>query len=723
MADLSPGMGSGIASTEYSDTVNTPGLDEEEQYKAFKREFETVLGDSAQYILRINDMDDARFCRWMGQSGDGRKWEKDQGTGVFPWDGAADARVWLIDETVNDDVTLMMSAVKRGRLQGKATNYLNAPFAQATSIVLDWVLKNEMAAEWEREIEFVAQWRQHIGASLIQTDWYWETATEWKVIRIQDLVQIGQQNPNFMGLLQFVSNNHSVLSEEDVKQLGDILQQIWPGITNPMEALDALQHKGEYGFDNPYIKESRPSIFALAPFRDCFFPLNTYDIQKARWIVRRDMKNEVDLAEAAEMETWDSEFYEQIKRLKGQSVLINYINSHRAQLRRNKDLFIDEFREMYEVFYAYYVTFTNGVRKVTVMPFHPSIKEPAQRQILPYEHGEFPFQVFRRDLSTRPIVESRGVADISEPAQNEIKTQRDSRTDRTSFATLPPLAKPLSRAKTKFQLGPAVEVTEVRPGEVHFLEIPPMDETTIMVEKATRDDHDRYFGKENPDVPEQRVQRTQQRLVDSFMSEVRQVVVQIGKLCQQFMSPEEWGAVCQSKGVPFYAMSREEIQKEFRLSFEFDVRDLNMEFAQQKIEGVNILAQMDQTGTIDKDALVRWGANVIDPQMADAILRPPQSVSQREIDDEQSALTKIAMGLQPPMPGAGMNAQLRLQVLQSGIQNSPMLKQLIESNQVAVQILTSRVKALQFQIQQSQNAQIGRVGAAPALSGPQPNQP
>jgi hypothetical protein len=170
-------------------------------------------------------------------------------------------------------------------------------------------------------------------------------------------------------------------------------------------------------------------------------------------------------------------------------------------------------------------------------------------------------------------------------------------------------------------------------------------------------------------------------------------------------------------------MTREEIQKEFRISFEFDVRDLNVEFVQQKLEMIQIAAQMDQTGTIDKDAIVRWAITTADPIMADSVLRPPQSVSQREIDDEQSALMKIAMGIQPPMPTAGINPQLRLQVLQTGIQNSPILKQLIESNQIAIQILQSRVKALQFQIQQAQNAQIGRVGAAPALPGPQPNQP
>ena len=717
---------SSVAVSPNSATINTPGLDDEEQYEAFKKEFGMVLADSAQYILRINDMDDARFCRWMGQSADNRKWSSNTGSKPFPWEGAADSRIWLIDETINDDVAIMMSAVKRGRMQAKPTNFMDAPYAQAVTIVLDYVLNHEMSmgGEWMRELEFAAQWRQHIGASVIQTDWMYETGTELKTITMQDIAQLAQQDPQFEGLLQFVVNNREHLSPQDIQLLGQMLQHIWPGITNPQEALLSLEKTGSYTFENPYIKQSRPQVFALAPFRDVFFPLNTWAVDRARWFVRRDLKNEVDLAEANQFENWDPEFYDQIKRLKGSSVLINYINSHRAQLRRNKDLFIDEFREMYEVFYAYYIQWIDGVRRVAVSPFHPSISVLGTKQLLPYQHGKLPFSVFRRDNSTRSIIESRGVADIAETAQNELKTQRDSMTDRTSFATIPPIVKPATRGKTKFALGPSSEVTEMRPGEVRFLEIPPLDQTTVAIQTSLRAEHDLYFGKENAQNGEDlqpRVQRTQQRLVDSFLAEVTDVVVQVGQLCQQFMGPDEWTQICHSKGTPFTAMSRQDIQKEFRLNFFFDARDLNMELMQQKLQAYQALAQMDQTGTIDKDALVRVSAYIIDPTTADAVLRPPQSVTQKEIDDTQNDLVKMAMGLQVPLPQGPVNANLRLQVLQSGLQFSQVMQQAFTQSPVAQQLLKAYVQTLKFQMQQSENAQIGRVGAAPVLPGPQPN--
>src|SRR5271165_6147448 len=101
MGDLGMGM------DNLSRTVNTPGLNDDEKLQALRREFGEVLAESAQYILRIYDMDDARFCRWMGQSVDGRKWAEVTGKQPFPWDGAADSRVWYIDDVINDDVDIM----------------------------------------------------------------------------------------------------------------------------------------------------------------------------------------------------------------------------------------------------------------------------------------------------------------------------------------------------------------------------------------------------------------------------------------------------------------------------------------------------------------------------------------------------------------------------------------------------------------------------------------
>lgn len=699
-----------------SRTINTPGLNDEQKLDALRREFGEVTAEAAQYILRIFDMDDIRFCRWMGQSGDGRKWAKVVGHQPFPWDGAADSRVWYVDDVINDDVDIMMSALKRGRMQTLATNMTDAPVASATNVVLNYIFKNQMRTEWEREMEFAAQWRQHIGSSFIQTDWLFRTGTEQRTITIQDIHQLSLQDPKLEGMLKYIALNHKDLTPHDIQFAAQTLKQYFPDIQNPMEALQSLASTGSYTYQAVYLAESRPTIRALASCRDIFFPMNTFDVEDARWFVRRDVLAIEDLEETARIEQWDPEFLEGIKRFKGQSVLINYINTNRSILRRNKDLWVDEFKEMYEVFYCYANEYDNGGRNVKVTVFHPSLDMAGARQLSPYEHGKPPFAIFRREKAVRALIESRGVADIAQTGQEEIKIQRDSRTDRTSISTIPPLVKPASRGKTAFKLGPACEVTEIRQGEIRFLELPPMPQETIQVEEAIRADLDNYFGKTNREfVDPNKVLRKQQRLGDAWLGEVTEVAKQVGQLCQQFMPPEDWARICNVQNAPFQPMSREDIQKEFHLSFEFDARDQNIEYAREKLNMVETVASFDRTGSIDYDYFTRWGMQVIDPTFLEHGLKPPNSVTQKEVEDEQTAMTKIAMGIEPPLIQSGANFGLRLQVIQNTMKSSPRIAQLIQGDEICKEILENRIKNFTFQLQQQQNAQIGRMGTQPVL--------
>jgi len=94
--------------------------------------------------------------------------------------------------------------------------------------------------------------------------------------------------------------------------------------------------------------------------------------------------------------------------------------------------------------------------------------------------------------------------------------------------------------------------------------------------------------------------------------------------------------------------------------------------------------------------------------------------TQSQVADEQSALTQMVAGIEPPMqPQPGMNYQLRLQTLQQSIQANPELQQMITARPVLSKMVENRIKFLNFQLQQQGNAQIGRVGTQPVLQGPQ----
>jgi hypothetical protein len=86
-----------------------------------------------------------------------------------------------------------------------------------------------------------------------------------------------------------------------------------------------------------------------------------------------------------------------------------------------------------------------------------------------------------------------------------------------------------------------------------------------------------------------------------------------------------------------------------------------------------------------------------------------------EQEDEQTAFAKIAAGTEPPLKEGGQNAQVRLQTLQQIIQSNPAVQQRYQQDEIFRKMIDARAQAFQFQLQQQQNAVIGRTGAQPAL--------
>jgi hypothetical protein len=63
----------------------------------------TIFGSSS----RVDRVENTRFCRWSGQSDDGKKHADLQGDEkAFPWEGASDTRIFMADEVINSLVDL-----------------------------------------------------------------------------------------------------------------------------------------------------------------------------------------------------------------------------------------------------------------------------------------------------------------------------------------------------------------------------------------------------------------------------------------------------------------------------------------------------------------------------------------------------------------------------------------------------------------------------------------
>jgi hypothetical protein len=558
-----------------------------------------------------------------------------------------------------------------------------------------------------REVRLAAEFRETYGLAVMAVDWQQTTRTEIKRFTLEEAQVMVQesQDPNLAALLEIVMDP---LQEETAAEL---LGQVVPEL-GKVSKVRALRDKGEVEWESPYIFESKPVWTALEAWEDVIFPIQTFSLQRAAFVARRELLNEVELRERAAVEGWDEGWVEEAVKHKGQLKRI-HLNLHRT------DQFLyEQLRDLIEVWHVFRKENdpkTDAVRVTrSVISYHVPDKA-AVHELLPYAHGMYPFVELPRERSTRPLLESRGVPELVQTAQEEIKIQRDYRADRASISILPPVRVPANRGKFDLVMGPGVQIPERRPNEIGWMDPPRPDAGSIEVENATRFDVNNYFGRMAEGVPPQMSMLHTQEMVDSWLLDMKLCIIQTMALAQQYLTPEEVSRVTGNASLAFSA-SPQDIRGRFDITAEFDARLLDAEALGAKLDYLaKILVPMDSFGVIDRVGLIKYMFQAVDPNMASMLVQDIGAATQAEVEDEQSAFAKIAAGTEPPLKEGGQNAQVRLQTLQQIVQSNPAVQQRYQQDEIFRKMIDARAQAFQFQLQQQQNAVIGRVGAQPAL--------
>jgi len=690
--------------------IETP---DREKISEILSDIDQADADGSQYIQRKLRNWNTRYCVWPGQSEDGRKHGAAMGKAPWPWEGSSDCRVRLSDNIVKDHCTILTNAFFKSRVQVQPVESMDADKRQAAETILKWLLFQHCLDDLRREVRLAAEFRETYGLAVMAVDWQQTTRTEIKRFSLEEAQMMVQesQDPNLAALMEIVLDP---LQEETAAEL---LGQVVPELGN-VAKVRALRDKGEVEWESPYIFESKPVWTALEAWEDVIFPIQTFSIQRAAFVARRELLNEVELRERAAVEGWDEDWVERAAKHKGELKRIN-LNLHRS------DQFLyDHMRDMIEVWHVYRKENdpkTDAVRVTrSVISYHVPDKA-AVHELMPYAHGLYPFVELPRERSTRPLLESRGVPEITQTAQEEIKIQRDYRADRASISILPPVRVPANRGKFDLVLGPGAQIPERRPGEIGWMDPPRPDAGSIEVENATRFDVNNYFGRMAEGVPPQMSMLHTQELIDSWLLDMKLCVIQTMALAQQYMTPEDVARVTGNQ-LPF-SSSPQDIRGRFDITAEFDARLLDAEALGAKLDYLaKILVPMDSFGVIDRVGLIKYMFQAVDPNMASMLVQDIGAATQAEQEDEQAAFAKIAAGAEPPLKEGGQNAQVRLQTLQGIVQSNPAVQQRYQSDEIFRKMIDARAQAFQFQLQQQQNAVIGRTGAQPALQKLQQDQ-
>ena len=333
-------------------------------------EFRRSMDDGFS-IERTNSADNTRYMRWSGQSDDGKKHDEymAEGSQAFPWDGASDTRVPLVDSITNDCVDMLSVAHQRASLSVSGVEMNDLEPAGAATTLVNWA-KSKLHNTLASEAEMLAQYMVGYGWASAFVGWDQQSALKTQKLTMDEVVAMSQQSPPESMLHRLPE---MVGDPEQESEVADILMSYLPDIKKraARKVVKELRETGETEFPVSYLCANQPVVVALKPFDDILFPPETIDLQKARVIYRRQFLTEVELRSKVVDEGWDSKFVEEALKTAGKSLSYNDISQAVSSLSSNS---IERRDNLVEVVWAYTRQLdTNGVPGIWYTIFCPTL--------------------------------------------------------------------------------------------------------------------------------------------------------------------------------------------------------------------------------------------------------------------------------------------------------------------------------------------------------------
>ena len=679
--------------------MSTP-TEEQEESMIYVEEGPNVTALADAYDKCLLDLDeyfeaclrsyDDRRNLWEGKSDDLRK----QGANAFPWQGASDIEVNVVGERIDAFVAILDQALQRSHIKAFPTSMASMPRASMVSGFLKW-MRSTYIPNFRQQMELGANYLLEKGLMVSYVGWKREKRTYLQQVSIEEIAQV---SPDLAEL---------IVSGADDEMVFGMLQTAFPDLSSKRakKAIMDLRKKGLAEVSVPRTSVDCPVVYSCAPDGEVLFPSYVTDPQRAPYVFWRTFLTSQELEKKVTSEGWDADWVENaIERLRGKDSM--YLDGEK--LKTIDRLPITDDNDLVMVVYGYQrlIDEEDGSEGIYCTVFHPTTEGFAKHELL-NGYDDYPFVVTRLSNDQKRMYETQTFSDILRGAQMQIKTERDSRIDRASLATLPPLLHPAGRPPSDW--GPGVRVPYRRLGEIQWGPPPPADNGSIEVEVSMTAQADRSVGL---DMSNPISASRQQFVVSKFLDHVRDVLNMAWKLYQR-MGPDE--VFFQVTGNPNpQVMTKGSADENFSIVVNFDSQSNDPETAETQLKNMVSLVQLDRNGIMDVNKLLEFTASSINPIFADYVLQPAEEAQQKVQKNVTDDLAKIFAGIEVPAQPNG--AQMAMQMIQAYVQQ-PDIMQRAQQDEAFGARLQKYMEAYQFQLQQMENAEIGKIGVRPAQMG------
>jgi hypothetical protein len=665
-------------------------VDKKPDINALADAYDTCLVDLDYYFESCLRSYNDRRNIWDGKSDDLRK----NGANAFPWQGASDQEVNVVGERIDMYVALFDQALSRSHIKAFPTSMAAMPKAAVVSGFLKW-MRSTYIPDFKRQMELGGNYLMEKGIMVSYVGWNREKRTYLQSVSLE---QIAQASPDLAEM---------ILSEQDDEMLIDMLQQSFPDLSTKRakKAIKDLRNMGVAEIPLSRQTVDCPVVYACAPDGEVMFPSYISDPQRAPYMFWRTFLTAQELEKKVTNEGWDRKWVDNaIETLRGKDSM--YLDGEKVKTQTR--LPITDDNDLVMVVYAYQrlIDEEDGSEGIYCTVFHPQTDGYAKHELL-NGYDDYPFVVTRLANDQKRMYEVQTFSDILRGPQMQIKTERDSRIDRASLATLPPIMHPAGRPPSDW--GPGRRVPYRRLGEIAFGPIPPRDDGSVESEMSMRAQADRAVGL---DLQNPLSAARQQYFIGKFLDHVKDVLTMAWKLYQR-MGPDE--VFFQVTGNPNpQVMTKGSPDEDFSIMVSFDSLSSDPETAETQLKNMVSLTQLDRNGILDINKILEFAASSINPIFADYVLQPVEEAQQKVAKNVTDDLAKIFSGIEVPAQPNG--AQIAMQMVQAYVQQ-PDVAARAQSDEAFATRLQKYMSQYQFQLQQAQNAEIGRIGTAPAQMG------
>ena len=680
-------------------------VQDEPDVKTLRYAYDQTVTELESYFDLCRTSYDDRRNFWPGKSRDHRK----HGADAFPWEGASDMEAHTIDERVTRLVSLFMSSLDRANIRAYPVGSEDIAKSKVVSSFLKWMVSSGYIPRFQKEMELGANYLLERGMLITYIGWHREDRT---FLQKLDLNQISQINPVLA---------ESILSGKVDEEIIEYMETVFPSASKKRikKALKELRNDNEAIL--PVVKRQidAPEVKTLAPDGDFFFPTYVTDPQRAPFCFWRTYYTPQELKNKVSTDDWDESFVDYvIEHYRGVEV---YSIEREQEGQRSIGLTDNgyEAEELIEIVYGYQrlIDEEDGSEGIYQTIFHKNFDGdgaiPAYAKFeLMNGYEDYPVVVTKLSEDSKRLYDVQTIPDLLRGIQNQVKVERDSRIDRNSIATLPPILHPIGQAPNDW--GPGRMIPYRRKGDLDFAPTPAYNSGSVEIEQTMEKVADKLVGL---DEGTQMSTARLQFLNNKFLRHVAQVLNMSFKCFQRFGPDSLFFRVT---GVPdAMQITKGDPNENFDIIVNYDVLNNDPEVQEQKIEAFKALTQFDQSGRINLDSLLEIAASSIDPVLSDSILQPAQDAQEDVMKNVTDDLAKIFAGIE--MPARQTGGDVAMQVIEQ-YTAQPDIAQRMQSDQIFAERLQKYQGQYEFQMQQQQNAQIGRLGTAPAQMGEMPTQ-